>query len=75
MLRNVLTVIITLADLSVIFFVLRQKLESLLKIVRCEIISAVQNDQLDAYVLRFVCFAFLHTPMFDALSDGMAWHL
>ncbi|XP_059476410.1 S-adenosylmethionine decarboxylase proenzyme isoform X2 [Neocloeon triangulifer] len=29
----------------------RQKLESLLKIVRCEIISSVQNDQLDAYVL------------------------
>lgn len=29
----------------------RAKLESLLKIVRCEIISCVQNDQIDAYVL------------------------
>jgi len=30
----------------------RQKLESLLKIVRCEVISFVRNDQVDAYVLR-----------------------
>ncbi|CAH1980396.1 unnamed protein product [Acanthoscelides obtectus] len=29
----------------------RNKLESLLKIVRCEIISFVKNDQIDAYVL------------------------
>ncbi|XP_021920742.1 S-adenosylmethionine decarboxylase proenzyme [Zootermopsis nevadensis] len=29
----------------------RQKLESLLKIVRCEVISFVCNDQVDAYVL------------------------
>lgn len=29
----------------------RQKLESLLKIVRCEVISFVRNDQVDAYVL------------------------
>ncbi|KAL1495024.1 hypothetical protein ABEB36_010511 [Hypothenemus hampei] len=29
----------------------RSKLESLLKIVRCEIISFVKNDQIDAYVL------------------------
>nr|CAI5846823.1 unnamed protein product [Callosobruchus analis] len=29
----------------------RTKLESLLKIVRCEIISFVKNDQIDAYVL------------------------
>ncbi|KAF4526461.1 hypothetical protein B566_EDAN014073 [Ephemera danica] len=29
----------------------RQKLEELLEIVRCEIISAVHNEQLDAYVL------------------------
>ncbi|XP_019868756.1 S-adenosylmethionine decarboxylase proenzyme isoform X2 [Aethina tumida] len=29
----------------------RHKLESLLKIVRCEIISFVKNDQIDAYVL------------------------
>jgi hypothetical protein len=32
----------------------RQKLESLLKIVRCEVISFVRNDQVDAYVLRWV---------------------
>ncbi|PNF23869.1 S-adenosylmethionine decarboxylase proenzyme [Cryptotermes secundus] len=29
----------------------RQKLESLLKIVRCEVISFIHNDQVDAYVL------------------------
>lgn len=34
------------------FFSCRCKLESLLKIVRCEIISFVKNDQIDAYVLR-----------------------
>lgn len=34
----------------------RHKLESLLKIVRCEIISFVKNDQIDAYVLRWVLF-------------------
>jgi hypothetical protein len=30
----------------------RAKLESLLKIVRCEIISFMKNEQVDAYVLR-----------------------
>lgn len=32
--------------------IFRQKWESLLKIVRCEIISFCRNDQVDAYVLR-----------------------
>lgn len=34
------------------FYIFRIKLESLLKIVRCEIISFARNDQIDAYVLR-----------------------
>ena len=34
----------------------RDKWESMLKIVRCEIISMTRNDTIDAYVLRFVTF-------------------
>lgn len=30
----------------------RQKLDSLLKMVHCEVISFSQNDEIDAYVLR-----------------------
>ncbi|CAF4928540.1 unnamed protein product [Pieris macdunnoughi] len=32
----------------------RQQWENVLKIVRCEIISFTQSDQVDAYVLRYV---------------------
>ena len=36
------------------FFYFREKWVSMLKIVRCEIISMTRNDTIDAYVLRFV---------------------
>ena len=39
-------------DMAKFYVFCRQKLESLLKIVRCEVINFVRNDQVDAYVLR-----------------------
>lgn len=84
-LELLLPVLVVIIIFSIFFS--RDKLESLLKIVRCEIISFTRNDQIDAYVLRWgglsifcvsvtgVCMGltFVLLPSFICLDVCQCW--